>query len=175
MFNNPKQHRVAFQLQVYTQYGRTPIKGLMDLTLFDDDAMMIYPFDIKTSESMIKFYGSYYDYGYPYQGSFYRYLLAQAYPGYRVAPFRFIVGPTETDEAPMVFTMSQGEDILYAQGGMDRRNHRVTGWQETIRDLEWHRSTGNWTYPRAYYYNNYELMMDSAAAGAVTDLAEDLF
>lgn len=152
--------RIEKQLELYGHYSSTDQKGLLDLGLFDDKNRIVYPYDIKTVVCMAQFLSNYYKYGYGYQGSWYDDLLKQSYPDYVVKEFRFIVTSTTTDEAPMVFRMPKTEIALYAEGGYDRLNRKVIGWKETVMDLEWHRRTGNWSYPRSYYQNK-ELVIDS--------------
>lgn len=160
----------SVQLILTGSYSNTETKGLLDLCIIDDERKTIYPYDIKTVRNMSEFIGNYHAFGYGYQGSWYTDLLEQNYPEYKIAPFRFIVASTDVDlskdasydDSPLVYTMSKVECKLYKEGGYDKFGNKVTGWTEAILNLEWHRRTNNWQYPRSYYQHK-EMYIDSNA------------
>jgi hypothetical protein len=151
---------VLKQYILFGRYSNTDQKGLLDFGIANHSTQEVWPYDIKTTYQMSQFIRNYYKSGYGYQGSYYTDLLQQKYPGYKIHPFRFIVGTTETDEAPLIYKMQSTEIAMFADGGFTRSSSRVVGWKETIREIEWHRQHQRWDYPMKYY-DSHEILIDS--------------
>lgn len=130
-------------------------KILVDHMLIDHDAKMIFPSDIKTSLSHQQFLISYYKFLYGNQGSFYSAVLQDKYSGYAIAPFRFIVGTTDSGEDPMIYKMSKSELDIYKNGAVLKSGRKIRGWRNVLDDIKWHTDQNLWRYPREYYNNGF--------------------
>lgn len=133
-------------------------KILLDYCLFDNDAKIIYPKDVKTAMSHKQFRINYDRYDYANQGSFYTGVLAKAFPTYKIEPFEFIVCCTQSGEAPMIYRMSQVELDTSRNGAVLKSGRVVQGWINTINEVKWHEERSNWQYPREYYEKGYVTM-----------------
>lgn len=160
LFHPPSHIEVLQQHMLVGSYMGIAQKILLDHVCIDHQLKIVYPYDLKTAYQMAQFMVSYYDRGYGYQGSYYTDVLQQWYKGYRIAPFRFIVVSTDTEEAPLIYRMHSNEIQMYADGGYMRSGKRVIGWKETMEEIGWHRETNLWHYPKSYYMNK-ELVIDS--------------
>jgi len=136
---------------LYGKFRNMQLKGELDFAIKDDEHMTIYPWDTKSAKSLARFVSNYYKFRYGRQGAFYTELLKQNFPGYKIAPFQFLVIPTDSEENPEKFTMSESEIYAHTEGYDSRNGYHIKGWKELIIDMEWHIEVNQWRHKREYY------------------------
>lgn len=107
--------KCKFQYELYFTYKGVECKGLLDAIYIDEETKTIYPYDIKTVASMEAFSTNYTRFGYDSQAGFYTIGLEQLYPGYKIAPFVFIVIPKDDyprAEVFEVFDISENKNLV---------------------------------------------------------------
>lgn len=145
------------------------VKILPDLYIINDELKYIKPFDIKTAFSIRQFKVSYYKLDYGNQGATYKFVLQQNYPDYKIDDFRFIVVPVgsekqENKEPACLYRMSHAEETFRLKGGVIN-GYEIPGVLDTIDRIGWHYKTGQWDYPKEYYDNFGELIIDTTSVG----------
>lgn len=159
--------QVLRHLCLYGKYSNTDLKGELDFGIKDDKKMEIWPWDVKSAKSLARFKANYIKHRYGRQGAVYTELLRQNYPDYTIKEFQFLVIPTDTEEYPEKFTMTQSEIIAHTDGYESKNGYRIKGWRELVTDLEWHKEMSKWRHSKAYYMHgsNYltnDMMVDPA-------------
>jgi hypothetical protein len=180
--------KVRTQLMLKCRYKEVDIKSLLDLIqgkiIITEEQKkgikQIWPYDIKSSDSHAQFVVNYYKLHYGDQGAVYTEQLRIAYPDAIIHPFRFIVIPTRLSEEnkpvekPLIYKMSKGDIDMHIHGGITSTGKKIKGFYPTLEDLNWHITTGNWDYPKAYYDNIFELPIDSFNLEEASEVADYL-
>ena len=190
-FYPPPGIKIHYQVIITFSVSGVQCKGLIDVLLENttDDPIWIgnylipgkhvLPIDLKTTA-----YGPMWfepimrKYRYDMQGSFYKHGLSQwiAYnkPEYKVADFMFIVESSKYPGKPLVWVLSQFDELVGRWGGSkdtagnfipgindvdpdyaaDMYTLDVLGFEQAIQLYKWHKERDLWDYPRYIYEAN---------------------
>jgi hypothetical protein len=151
IFKQNNDIKVHKQVTLYGTYGKTKLKGKLDLFIEFVKDKRIRPLDLKTAGSHARFLQNYRQKKYNRQGAFYSNLLRQNFPDYIIDPFQFLVIPIETDERPEIYEMDATEMFVAEHGYTYESGYRVKGWRELVTEVEWHKANGKWDHRKDYY------------------------
>lgn len=133
-------------------------KILVDIIWFDEDSKIAYPIDIKTSSKLWEFENSVKQYRYDIQKCLYtegveRY-IKEAYPGYLVAPFQFIVGSFQYPGKVLRFELANPtQREIKTVGWKDKFGTSFKSIYQILNDIKWHKDNGQFEYSKDLYIN----------------------
>lgn len=126
-------------------------KGLIDKVHKDNYHMVIQPYDLKCTWNVEDFYEQYYLKRKSYlQGVVYHAGLVKLFPGYTIAPMKFIVCDSINYMNPLIYEMST-QDLRDGMKGFEYNGRTHKGAIDIIHDLKWHLETGLWGISRQNY------------------------
>jgi hypothetical protein len=171
--NKKGKQELFGQLMVTVEINGVLCKILLDYTLFDHVNKIIYPKDVKSARSHRQFMENYVNFDYPNQGSFYSGVLKAKYPDYKIAPFEFVVGCTDSGEDPMVYRMSETELTVARDGAQLKSGKTIRGWMNVVNQIRWHYDNDLWRYPKEFYDNGY-IMLNTYNDDSIEAAGEDV-
>ena len=116
---------IMYQVPIFFTIEGVECKGLLDMVVINHEDKIIEPIDIKTlGDNTLNFPKALKQRRYDIQGAFYIEGLKQAYPGYDILPFKFIVESTINPGQPLVYTM---DETLLEIGKSGREAFRLKG------------------------------------------------
>ena len=166
-FVNPN---TKFQLELYWKYQGEDCKAMLDAATFDDERMIIYPYDVKTTSYDPRYFPSVARKDrHDIQAAWYTFGLEEVYPEYTIAPFQFIVETTKKERVgfPLVFECSC-ETLSAGRFGTVRtpRSNEYTsgdfekGFEQLFVELLFHRNNNLWDYSYEEYQKNQVLLLE---------------
>lgn len=138
------------QMELYHNFGGTPLKGLLDRVIIDHDKKTVQAIDLKTTSEDF-FPSSIISYRYDMQAAFYTFLLQQwcqdnRITNYIMLPFLFITVNTISSKA-VTWQLSNNDLYVGEWGGKTYYGKEVKGWRQLLDAYRWHKAN-SWDYPR---------------------------
>lgn len=140
--DNPfdKDTERLYQLKFRGEYDGIPLRCMMDLAIVDHKNKLICPCDLKTSSKKEwDFPKSFIEWLYPIQAQLYAEILRQNiekdeyFKDFKIVPYRFIV-VNRYSLTPLVWVFDQ----TFSQVGCTLGEHKLRGWREIVRDLDYY-------------------------------------
>lgn len=161
-FSQPEDTENLYQVELNFTYDGEACKGLMDLVHINHKKKLIFPVDLKVTESPTdNWEWIFWKMGYYFQASFYSYGLHESPPekikdlqekGYSIAPFSFVVESFKYPGSPVEYVCDPTILLMGEQGGY-RGEKYYEGFAEAIKRFKWHTKEGVWHYPMHVYLN----------------------
>jgi hypothetical protein len=161
-FTQPEGVENIYQVELNFTYDGEACKGLMDLVHINHDKKLIFPVDLKVTESPTdNWEWIFWKMGYYFQASFYSYGLHENPPdkikelldkGYSIAPFSFVVESFKYPGSPVEYVCDSAILLMGEQGGF-KGDKYYDGFAEAIKRYKWHVETGVWHYPMHVHQN----------------------
>ena len=161
-FTGPEGFENLYQVELNFTYDGEDCKGLMDLVHINHKKKLIFPVDLKVTESPTdNWEWIFWKMGYYFQASFYSYGLHENPPekikellekGYSIAPFSFVVESFKYPGSPVEYVCDASILLMGEQGGYKGEKY-YEGFAEAIKRFKWHTETGIWHYPMHVYLN----------------------
>jgi len=161
-FSQPEDTENLYQVELNFTYDGEACKGLMDLVHINHKKKLIFPVDLKVTESPTdNWEWIFWKMGYYFQASFYSYGLHESPPekikdlqekGYSIAPFSFVVESFKYPGSPVEYICDSTILLMGEQGGY-RGEKYYEGFAEAIKRFKWHTQEGIWHYPMHVYLN----------------------
>lgn len=139
-------------------------KGLLDLVYVDHNTQSIYPIDLKTTSKLFDFESSFLRFRYYLQAAFYHEAIVQAVaegllPNYKIQNFQFVVQDSEGWNPPLIFEVSPKTLSAGRYGGTFNDTY-YKGYEELLKELHWHNTSGYWDMPKQYADSNFKILLD---------------
>lgn len=150
------------QKALYAEFEGIKLKMLPDFFIEDKMEMIIWPWDLKSAKSHPQFMANYRKYRHGRQGSFYSFGIKENFPGYTLRNFSFLTVPTVSGEHPEVYEMSDSELYANQHGAESDQGYHIEGWQEILRRIQWHITTGLWAHRKEYYESGKNVIRGNA-------------
>jgi hypothetical protein len=161
-FSQPEDTENLYQVELNFTYDGEACKGLMDLIHINHEKKLIFPVDLKVTESPTdNWEWIFWKMGYYFQASFYSYGLHESPPekikqllekGYFIAPFSFVVESFKYPGSPVEYVCDSTILLMGEQGGYKGEKY-YDGFAEAIKRFKWHTEEGIWHYPMHVYLN----------------------
>ena len=163
-FNCDVDEEIFYQFPIIFTVNGIKCKVLFDLIKVDHKNKVIYPADIKTSDSIYTFPQNFLKFRYDIQASLYteslynadiKKLLHLKNNNYRIEDFRFIVISLKNPDKPLKYNAKKY--INFGKYGWSYFNIKMEGWMELIDDYKWYKENELYDYRRDIYENNGEI------------------
>ena len=161
-FSQPEDTENLYQVELNFTYDGEACKGLMDLVHINHKKKLIFPVDLKVTESPTdNWEWIFWKMGYYFQASFYSYGLHENPPekikdlqekGYSIAPFSFVVESFKYPGSPVEYVCDSTILLMGEQGGYKGEKY-YEGFAEAIKRFKWHTQENIWHYPMHVYLN----------------------
>lgn len=127
-------------------------KSEVDMVIIDHDRKLIRPYDLKTTYDNESFDYMYIKNSYYLQNAFYHTALQEwrdtNHPGYTVAPMKFLVGDTSSNNRrPLIYETDLG-DIHNGMYGFKMRGQHYRGVSGLIEEIAWCEANDVWDCSR---------------------------
>lgn len=160
-FKPKKGEVLLFHKVVQFEFEGIEIKCELDIIRINHDSKIIYPADLKTIGSQIyRFNSDFWKFRYDFQaGTYFLGLFSDPTikelleKGYKIAPFRFIVGHSDSDYSPLVFKVGESAHNIAISGGVLSDGRRLEGLTQAVKRYKFHIKEDKWDYPMEYYQN----------------------
>lgn len=169
-----RDEEVLFQLAIYFTFEDVDCRALLDVVRINHVAKVIQPIDIKTlGDYTLNFPKSLRQRRYDIQAAFYKEALEQAYPDYKILPFKFVVESTIDPGTPLVYTCSAELAYIGKYGRVEtyaklhsytvstytQRNQEIKGFTQLINLYKFYTENG-FEIDQRIAENNSELIID---------------
>lgn len=161
-FSHQPHTENLYQVELSFTYEGEACKGLMDLVHINHEEKLIYPVDVKVTESPTdNWEWIFWKMRYDIQASFYSYGLRDNPPekikllleqGYSLVPFSFVVESFKYPGSPVEYLCDTSVMVIGERGGV-KGDRTYLGFAEAIERVKWHTETGIWNYSMPVYLN----------------------
>jgi len=135
------------------------LKGVPDIIHINHTRKEIREVDLKYTASAYLFWERIRQFDYPLQHSFYDYLLRSwaqkaddgKYKDYVIMPPLNVVIDDE-EKIPYIYAYNVN-DLYIKRFGIE--GTKITGWEDTLKDIAWHLGTNEWKRPKEHVKNGY--------------------
>lgn len=159
--NSTKEIEILDQFEHYWEMLGTKFKCKLDKVIINHIDKTIQPIDIKTTgKHTSKFMESFISFRYDIQASIYYqgicdyiWKKSEHLKGYSILPFKFIVESTKYIGTPLIYNINP-RIIDQAYEGYFYKNTEMTGWNDLLKTLQWHKENNVWDYTKSTFEND---------------------